>query len=117
MEAAMRDRTPSFRHRAASSALVACALLTAGPARGDDLFGPEPPSAAAKPALQCPAGAAARTDVQSRIDEIQRLMAASAGGPPADGGPIVLNGAGFNYGPPSHDVDPGALNFEARHAR
>ena len=120
MEATMRDCSPRFSRWAVSWAPLACALAfalgAAALAGADDLFGPEPAKAGSKPALMCPAAARTPTDVQSRIDAIQRMMAASRG-TQADGGPFTLNGAGYNYGPPSHEVDPGALSFEAKRAR
>jgi len=113
MEAAMRDRPSSFLRHTVCAALAGCTLVSAG-ARADDLFGPEPAQPAATPALMCPAAAQAGVDVQSKIDQIQRVMAAGA---PGGSGAVMLNGAGFNYGGPSHEVDPAALRFEARQAR
>jgi hypothetical protein len=116
MEAAMRDRPSSFLRHTLCAALAGCALVSAG-ARADDLFGPEPVKPAPEPALMCPAGAQAGIDVQSKIEQIQHLMAAGAPGSSAGGTAVMLNGAGFNYGGPSHEVDPAALSFEARQKR
>jgi hypothetical protein len=116
MEAAMRDHPSSFLRHSVCAALAACALVAAG-ARADDLFGPEPAQPAPKPALMCPAQAQAGVDVQSKIDQIQRMMVAGAPGSSAGGTAVMLNGSGFNYGGPSHEVDPAALRFEARQAR
>ena len=116
MEAAMRDRTPSFLPRAACAGLLACALLPAAPVRADDLFGPDPAKPApSSPLLQCPAGASAGPDLQTRIAMIQRLISAqTAGAPPASSGAILLNNSGYNYGEGSRDLDQAAINFEAK---
>ncbi|HKE12911.1 MAG TPA: hypothetical protein VKE73_15205 [Myxococcota bacterium] len=116
MEAAMWDRPSSSLRHTVCAALAGCALIAAG-ARADDLFGPEPVKPAPQPALMCPAGAHAGVDVQSKIDQIQRMLAAGAPGDSAGGTAVMLNGGGFNYGGPSHEVDPAALRFEARQAR
>ncbi|HBZ71454.1 MAG TPA: hypothetical protein DEP35_17700 [Deltaproteobacteria bacterium] len=112
----MRDRIPSFLLPACAG-ILACALAAAASARADDLFGPDP-EPAPKPPLQCPAGADSGVDLQARIAEIQREISARQGGaPPADGGGVVLNGSGYNYGSGNGYLDQGALNFEAKQAR
>ncbi|HME69204.1 MAG TPA: hypothetical protein VKM54_04980 [Myxococcota bacterium] len=114
----MRDHTPSFMRRATCAGLVAYALVAAASTQADDLFGPDPAKPAPSPLLQCPAGAPAGPDLQSRIAEIQRQITARAAGDlPADGRAVMLNGSGYNYGGGSHDLDQAAINFEAKQAR
>jgi hypothetical protein len=112
----MRDRPPLRLRPVVCAALVSCTLVAAG-AQADDLFGPEPGKPAPKPALMCSAGAHAGVDVQSKIEQIQHMMAAGGPSDPAGGTAVMLNGSGFNYGGASHEVDPAALNFEAKQAR
>ncbi len=113
----MRDRIPSFL-LSACAGILACALAAAASAGADDLFGPDPAEPAPKPPLQCPAGAASGVDLQARIAEIQRQISArQAGAPPSDGGGVVLNGSGYNYGSANGYLDQGALNFEAKQGR
>ena len=114
MEAAMRERTPSFLPRAACATVLACALLAAAPARADDLFGPDPAKPAPSPLLECRAGASAGPDLQTRIAMIQRQISAQTAGAPPANGRILLNNAGYNYGEGSRDLDQAVLNFEAK---
>jgi hypothetical protein len=65
--------------------------------------------------LQCPAAAAQGADLETRIHQVQRRIAAgSAALPGPFGHGVMLNNAGFNYGGSSREVDPGALSFEAK---
>ncbi len=113
----MRDRMPSLL-LSACAGILACALAAATWARADDVFGPDPLEPAPKPPLQCPASAASGVDLQARIAEIQRQISArQAAAPPAEGGGVMLNGSGYNYGSANGYLEQGALSFEAKQAR
>ena len=114
----MRDLTASFMRGAVCVGLVSCALLAAAGTRADELFGPDPAKPNPAPVPQCSAGGPAGPDLQSRIAQIQRLISAQAPGAlPANGGAVLLNNAGYNYGPPNRELDQATLNFEAKQAR
>jgi len=113
----MSDHAASILGRAAFTGLVAGLLVAALPTRGDDLFGEDAAQGVRSGVLQCPARAPSGPDLQSRIAQIQRQIAAQTGGAPEPNGTIMLNGSGYNYGGPSHEIDQAALDFEAKQAR
>jgi hypothetical protein len=117
MEAAMSDHAASFLARTVCAGLAAGLLVAAFPAGGDDLFPEDAARGVRSGVLQCPAGAPAGPDLQSRIAQIQRQIAAQSGGAPESEGTILLNGSGYNYGGPTREIDQGALDFEAKQAR